>query len=221
MRILLVEDHKELRRMTAAHLAERGFVVDVAPDLASARAALDTADYDAMILDIGLPDGEGTALLGRPGKISPPTLILTARDQMEDRIGVLNAGADDYLTKPFDLGELEARLRAILRRPGRRAPVLMELGRLCFDTTSRDTSVAGADLGLRRREALLLEILLGAKGRVVVRDRIEEQLYGFNEAVTPNALEASVSRLRRALEDADAGVVLETRRGVGYVLRAA
>jgi DNA-binding response OmpR family regulator len=138
-----------------------------------------------------------------------------------DRIGVLNAGADDYLTKPFDLGELEARLRAILRRPGGRTPIQLELGRLRFDTATRDALVDGVSLPLRRREAVLLEILLGAKGRVVVRDAIEERLYGFNEAVTPNALEASVSRLRRALEDARADVVLETRRGVGYVLRAA
>ena len=220
MRILLIEDHRELRRMTAAHLSERGFVVDAVGDLASARAALDAAVYDAMILDLGLPDGEGASILRGGSHPTPPALILTARDQVADRIGALNAGADDYLVKPFDLGELEARLRAILRRPGRRIPVLLALGRLSFDTAAREASVTGRPLNLRRREGLLLEILLAAKERVVVRDLIEDQLYGFEEPVTPNALEASVSRLRRVLEQADAGVALETRRGVGYALRA-
>jgi len=206
--------------MTAAHLSERGFVVDAVGDLAAACAALSAAAYDAMIVDLGLPDGEGASILRGGDAAGPPALILTARDQMADRIGALNAGADDYLIKPFDLGELEARLRAILRRPGQRAPVRLTLGRLSFDTAAREASVADRPLDLRRREGLLLEILLAAKGRVVVRDLIEEQLYGFNEAVTPNALEASISRLRRVLEQADAGVALETRRGVGYALRA-
>ncbi len=137
--------------MTAVHLSERGFVVDAVGDLAAARAALAAAAYDAMIVDLGLPDGEGTSILRGGDMFGPPALILTARDQVADRIGALNAGADDYLVKPFDLGELEARLRAILRRPGRRTPVLLALGRLSFDTAAREASVAGRPLDLRRR----------------------------------------------------------------------
>lgn len=220
MRILLVEDHDQLRRMTAAHLAERGFVVDEAGSLEQARAALAVTTYDALVLDLGLPDGEGLELLrSRPGRTPTPALVLTARDQLEDRVEGLNAGADDYLVKPFELTELEARLRAVLRRPGRRAPVTLSLGDLSFDTAAREASVQGRSLGLRRREGLLLEALLEADQRVIVRDLLEERLYGFDEAVTPNALEASVSRLRRALEEAGSGLVLETRRGIGYRLR--
>jgi DNA-binding response OmpR family regulator len=222
MRILLVEDHDQLRRMTAAHLAERGFVVDEAGSLEQARAALAVTAYDALVLDLGLPDGEGIELLrSRPNHTPTPALVLTARDQLEDRVEGLNAGADDYLVKPFELTELEARLRAVLRRPGRRAPVTLSLGELSFDTAAREAWVRGCSLALRRREGLLLEALLEADQRVIVRDLLEERLYGFDEPVTPNALEASVSRLRRALEEAQSGLVLETRRGIGYRLRVA
>jgi DNA-binding response OmpR family regulator len=222
MKVLLVEDHDELRRMTAAHLSERGFVVDAVDTVAGARAALGTSDYDAMVLDMGLPDGDGAMLLvGGSGRPPPPALMLTARDRVEDRITGLNAGADDYMVKPFDLSELEARLRAILRRPGRRAPVALTLGRLRFDTPSHEAFLDETPLNLGRREALLLEVLLSAAGRIVVRDILSDRLYGFNEPVTPNALDAAVSRLRRSLDRAGAGVVLETRRGIGYRLRAA
>ncbi|HEY2661843.1 MAG TPA: response regulator transcription factor [Caulobacteraceae bacterium] len=223
MRILLIEDHEAMRSMTAAYLAENGFVVDDVGSVEAARAALDIGVYDAMILDLGLPDGDGLSLLaarGRGGKPAPPALILTARDSLADRIDGLNAGADDYLAKPFDLDELQARLRAVLRRPGVRAEVEMGLGRLSFDTISREARIDGRPLDLRRRETLVLETLLAARGRIVVRDVLEERLYGYDQMVTPNALEAAVSRLRRALEEAGAGVRVETRRGIGYVLRA-
>jgi len=221
MKVLLVEDHDELRRMTAAHLTERGFVVDAVSTVAAGRAALDAGDYDVMVLDMGLPDGEGTSLLSARGAAATPALILTARDRVEDRIIGLNAGADDYLVKPFELAELEARLRAVLRRPGQRAALSVSLGRLRLDTATREFFVDDRPLDLARREALLLEALLSSAGRIVVRDSLADRLYGFNEPVTPNALEAAVSRLRRSLEAASAGVVLETRRGIGYRLRAA
>lgn len=218
MRILLIEDHDEVRRMTAAHLEERGFVVDQAPALEDARSALATFRYDALVIDIGLPDGMGTDLF-RLGCELPPALIVTARDEIKDRIFGLNAGADDYLPKPFSLAELEARLRAILRRPGRRAPVRMTMGRLTFDSVTREALVDAEPLPLGRRETLLLQALMEAAGRVVIRDILEERLYGFDAAVTPNALEASASRLRRVLERAGCGVALGTRRGVGYLLQ--
>ncbi|MDR3507883.1 MAG: response regulator transcription factor [Caulobacteraceae bacterium] len=223
MRILLVEDHEALRSMTAAYLAERGFVVDDVGSVEAARAALDIGVYDAMILDLGLPDGDGRSLLTarvRGGAPPPPALILTARDALSDRIEGLNAGADDYLVKPFDLDELQARLRAVLRRPGTRGEVALGLGRLTFDTISREAKVEGRAVNLRRRETLVLETLLAARGRIVVRDVLEERLYGYDQMVTPNALEAAVSRLRKALDEAGAGVRIEVRRGIGYVLRA-
>ncbi len=222
MRILLIEDHEAMRSMTAAYLTERGLVVDAVGTVEAARAALDMIAYDAMILDLGLPDGDGLSLLAARGRggTPPPALILTARDSLADRIDGLNAGADDYLAKPFDLDELHARLRAVLRRPGVRAQVELGLGRLAFDTVSREVRIDGKPLDLRRRETLVLETLLAARGRVVVRDTLEERLYGYDQPVTPNALEAAVSRLRRALEEAGAGVRVETRRGIGYALRA-
>jgi DNA-binding response OmpR family regulator len=225
MKVLLVEDHPTLRRLTAAHLSERGFVVDEADTLAAAWAALDVSSYDALVVDLGLPDGDGAALIATRGRASerrgeppPPALVLTARDGVADRIAGLNAGADDYLVKPFDLEELEARLRAILRRPGVRSDRMLQLGPLEFNTVTRQAFLHGQLLAVRRREALLLEALLSAPGRIVVRDVLEERLYGLNEAVTGNALEATASRLRRALAAGGDEIKLETHRGIGYRL---
>jgi two-component system, OmpR family, response regulator QseB len=217
-RVLLVEDRASMRQLIAAHLRERGFVVDEAGAVAEARDALAVGAYAALVVDLGLPDGDGAELLGRAD--SPPALVITARDSVGDRVAGLNAGADDYLTKPFDLEELEARLRAILRRPGARREVRLSLGDVVFDTTARQAWVGETALPLRRRELLLLEALMGAAERIMVRDALEDQLYGFDTAVTPNALEVSISRLRRALELAGSRVRLETQRGVGYRLTA-
>jgi DNA-binding response OmpR family regulator len=217
-RVLLVEDRAPMRQLIAAHLRERGFVVDEAGAVAEARDALAVGAYSALVVDLSLPDGDGGELLGRSD--SPPALVITARDSVGDRIAGLNAGADDYLTKPFDLEELEARLRAILRRPGARREVRLSVGDLVFDTTSRQAWVGETPLVLRRRELLLLEALMVAAERIMVRDALEDQLYGFETAVTPNALEVSISRLRRALEQAGSQVRLETQRGVGYRLTA-
>ncbi|MGC1303331.1 MAG: response regulator, partial [Caulobacteraceae bacterium] len=135
-RILLVEDRGPLRLLMAAHLRERGFVVDEAGTAAMARDALAVGSYAAMIVDLGLPDGDGVELLGA-GE-APPALVITARDSVGDRVAGLNAGADDYLVKPFDLEELEARLRAILRRPGARREVRLSVGDLTLDTVARE-----------------------------------------------------------------------------------
>ena len=217
-RVLLVEDRAPMRQLIAAHLRERGFVVDEAGAVAEARDALAVGSYAALVVDLGLPDGDGAELLG--GVDSPPALVITARDSVGDRVAGLNAGADDYLTKPFDLEELEARLRAILRRPGARREVRLSVGDLVFDTTARQAWAGETPLPLRRRELLLLEALMVAAGRIMVRDALEDQLYGFGTAVTPNALEVSISRLRRALEQAGSQARLETQRGVGYRLTA-
>ncbi|MBN9560365.1 MAG: response regulator transcription factor [Alphaproteobacteria bacterium] len=222
MRVLLVEDHKGLREMIAAHLRERGFAVDPVSCGEEALAAAATAAYDAIVLDLGLPDMDGMVVLRRlrggrhPGL---PTLIVTARDSLEARVGGLDAGADDYILKPFDLLELDARLRAVLRRPGARLAAIYRYGDLGFDAASRTASVGNASLDLRRREASVLEELIRAGGQIVVKDALEERLYGFDDDVSGNALEATVSRLRRKLTAAGSAVHIETTRGIGYRLQ--
>ncbi|HEX2527110.1 MAG TPA: response regulator transcription factor [Geminicoccus sp.] len=223
MRILLIEDHPTLRDVTAGHLASRGFVVDAFANARDALAAVAVASYDAVILDLGLPDMDGMDLLAEiraRTRRRLPALIASARDALPDRIRGLDAGADDYLVKPFDLLELEARLRAVLRRPGERAEDLLRSGGLEIDTVARTAAVDGRPLDLHRREFSLLEQLLRAGGRLVVRDALEERIYGLDEPVTPNALEALVSRLRRKLENSGSTARIETRRGIGYRLVA-
>lgn len=223
MKILLVEDHRELRDLIAEHFAGRGFVVDAVGSFEEARGALAGGGHGALILDLGLPDCDGMELLRAVPAMVPgglPIIVVTARDSLDDRLLGLNEGADDYLVKPFSLLELEARLRAVLRRPGTRDGPKLSCGALLYDAASREVSVRGELIEMSRRESDLLEALLRAGGRVVVRDVLEEQLYSLNEPVTPNALEAVVSRLRRRLMNAEAGVRVETRRGIGYRLVA-
>ena len=208
-----------MRDMVRDHLRTRGYAVDAVASGSEALSAVDGHGYDAVILDLGLPDMDGMDVLRalrqrEPG--APPTLILTARSALEDRLGGLDAGADDYVAKPFALPELEARLRAVLRRPGARRPSLLACGDLAFDPASRDATVGGLPLALTRGEAALLEELLVAGGHVVVRDRLEERIYDGGAEVTFNAIEATVSRLRRKLAGASARI--ETIRGIGYRL---
>jgi DNA-binding response OmpR family regulator len=222
MRVLVVEDHRAMREIITEHLQKCGFAVDPVGSGDEALAAMAAFAYDAVILDLGLPDMDGMEVLHRLNvarKTAPPALILTARDAIEDRIGGLNAGADDYILKPFDLMEMEARLRAVLRRPGLRREVAYAFGDLTFDPVARSAAVTGAPLDLTRREASVLEELIRAAGRIVVRDALEDRLYGFDEEVTGNALEATMSRLRRKLAAAGSTVGIETTRGVGYHLR--
>lgn len=219
-RLLVIEDNVRLATLIAEGLAGLGYRSDVAHSLADADAALAVAAFDALVLDLGLPDGDGLEWLrARQPAGDPPALILTARGGLEDRVMGLDAGADDYLVKPFSVEELAARLRALLRRPGRRAEPVLKVGPIKYDTASRSASVSGRPLDLARREADLLELLLRRAGQVVRRATIEDALYRFDEAVTPNALEAIVSRLRRKLDDAGAVGQLHTVRGVGYLLR--
>ena len=221
MRLLLVEDHKAMRDMVESHLRERGYAVDAVGSGEMAMAAAAVAVYDAVILDLGLPDMDGMEMLRRLRReLRPdlPALIVTARDSLEARVDGLDAGADDYILKPFDLAELEARLRAVLRRPGARREPSYEFGDLRFDPASRAASVRGGLLQLTRRETSLLEELIRAGGRIAVKDALEERLYGFDEEVSANALEATASRLRRKLAAAGSCVQIESARGVGYRL---
>ncbi len=223
MRVLLVEDHRAMRDLIADHLRRRGLTVDAVERGDEALAATAVAGYDAVILDLGLPDMDGMEVLRRlRGSRHPdlPALILTARDSIEARIGGLDAGADDYILKPFDLAELEARLRAVLRRPGMRREAVHSHGDLSFDPASRTAAVDGTRLDLTRREASVLEELIRAAGRIVVKDALEDRLYGFDDDVSGNALEASVSRLRRKLAFAGSVVGIEATRGIGYRLKA-
>jgi DNA-binding response OmpR family regulator len=219
VRILVLEDHRDLRAQVANHLTELGFKVDAVGTMEEARAALSVATYDLAVLDLGLPDGDGRRLLGELPALTGtdlPAIIMTARDSPEERLACLNGGADDYLPKPFSLLELEARLRAVLRRP--RARQRLGCGTLSYDPHSRDAIVAGVSLELSRRESELLEALLRAPGRVITRTFLGEQLYPRGERASPNALEAVVSRLRRRLRDGNVGLRLETSRGIGYRL---
>ena len=219
MRLLLVEDHQAMREMMSAHLRQAGFVTDAVGRGDDAIAAASIGLYDAVILDLGLPDLDGLAVLRhlRTGhRPDVPVLVLTARDAVGDRVSGLDAGADDYLLKPFDLAEFDARLRSVLRRPGVRRDPVLRLGRLTFDAEAREARVGDVALDLTRRELSLLAELMRANGRTVVRDTLEDRLYGLSEVVTANALEATVSRLRRRLAQGGAAVAIDTIRGIGY-----
>lgn len=205
--------------LIAQGLRENGFACDIATTLSAAEDALASAQFDVVVLDAGLPDGDGIDWLRTRGRSTqPPTILLTARDGLEDRVAGLDAGADDYLPKPFAMDELSARLRAILRRPGARQMRVIDAGDLTFDPASLAVHAKGIRLDLTRRETSMLELLMRKAGQVVRRQQIEEALYEFDEPVSPNAIEAIVSRLRRKLDDADAAGRLQTVRGVGYFL---
>jgi len=219
MRLLLVEDNDRLAQLVVKGLSEAGFTVDRVARLDEAAAALATGKFDTVVLDLSLPDGDGGEWLRkrRAAGDKLPFLMLTARASTGDKVKGLNSGADDYLAKPFEMEELVARLKALLRRPGGVLGLTLELGRLSFDTVHRETAVAGRRLSLSASELTLLELLLRRAGRVVPRRLLEEGLYGFDDDVGPNSLEAHVSRLRKKLEAAEAGVQIHTLRGVGYL----
>lgn len=221
MRLLLIEDNHRLADLLVAGLARRGFSCDYAPSLAMATEAIAAQVHDVLIVDRGLPDGDGIAWLRdmRRAGYMQPALVLTARDALEDRVSGLDAGADDYVVKPAEVDEIAARIRALLRRPGPRSETQLRFGPLKVDLASRATLCFGRPFDLSRREMDLLELLLRQAGAVVRRDSLENALYAFNEPVTPNAVEATVSRLRRKLEDVGAHGMLHTVRGVGYMLR--
>lgn len=221
MRLLLVEDTARLGSLLSEGLGRDGFVVDWCQDLADASIAAASVAYDLILLDLGLPDGDGLdwvrALRGAADRT--PILVLTARGGLEDRVTGLDAGADDYLVKPFELSELAARCRAILRRPGQRSSPVLSLGALTFDIANRQAAFEEEAIDLPRREGDLLEILMRRAGSVVTRGVLEESLYAFNEPVTPNAVEVTVSRLRRRLDEAGCSGWLHTVRGLGYLLK--
>ena len=223
MRLLVIEDERQLAALLCGALERDGFAVDVACTADAASHHLDVVSYDAAILDLGLPDDDGLSLLRRLRRQGSPlsVLILTARDAPEDRVLGLNAGADDYLIKPFHMPELIARVRAVLRRPNAPLGVTLTLGNLLLNTTTRQTQVNGTEVALTVRETSMLEILLRQQGSVVTRDVMEQRLYSFDAQLGSNALEVLVHRLRRRLQEVGASVVIHTVRGVGYLLAEA
>ncbi|MEQ8326407.1 MAG: response regulator transcription factor [Parvibaculum sp.] len=223
MRVLIVEDNRRLAALIAKGCGTAGFAADICEDLEGARAALATARYDIAVLDLGLPDGDGLDLLAslRQQGSELPVLVLTARDALESRVEGLNAGADDYLLKPFAMEELVARLRALLRRPGQALGRKLTAGNVEFDTVAREVSVGGVNTVFSRRETDLLEILLRRQGRVVPKDAIEEGLYSFGDEVSSNTIEVAVHRLRKRMAEAGADIEVHTLRGIGYVLSPA
>lgn len=216
MRLLLVEDTEELAQSVLRFLQGEGHAVDHAPDLATAAAALAVAEYACVILDLGLPDGSGLELLraARRAGDRTPMLIATARDQISDRIAGLDAGADDYVVKPFDLRELSARIRAHARRAQGQPEVRVAVSGLDVDRAAARVWKDGAEIRLTSREWAVFDALVGARGRVVSKAVLEDVLGSFDAAIEGNAVEVYVSRLRGKLGAA----VIETRRGLGYVL---
>ena len=221
MRFLLVEDAADLARSVQDLLHLNGHGVDWAASLSEAQDCLNAAGYDLILLDIALPDGDGRHFLKglRRAGTDTPVIMMTARSAVADRVDALDGGADDYLTKPFDLAELEARARAVLRRRGGAAQTVRRFADLTFDPLTATLIVAGEPRELRNRELRLFEVLLGAPDRIFSKDQLCDRLFSFAESVTDNAIEVYVGRLRRKLDGSAARI--ETVRGLGYRLTAA
>lgn len=222
MRILLVEDDAVLRHVMRASLANAGHRVDEAATLADTRALWRVQPFDAVLLDLNLPDGSGLSALreARRRGDCTPVLVLSARDRASERIAGLDAGADDYLGKPFDLGEVDARLRALVRR-ARGTQDQVAVGALALDRRTRRFALHGQPLELPAREFEVLWELMTPPGRVVSKRELSDKLSSFDEALGDNALEAFISRLRKKLAEAPAsGIDIRTLRGLGYMLEA-
>jgi DNA-binding response OmpR family regulator len=220
MRLLVIEDESRIAEVLRPALEQAGFAVDFVHLCADGRAALASHTYDAAILDLGLPDGDGLDLLAelRSRGDGVPILVLTARDAVDDRVCGLDTGADDYLVKPFAITELVARTKALLRRPGAALGIVLIAGNIRFDTVGRDVLVGPNYVQLHRRECAILEHLMRRLGRVVPKAVLEDKLYGIDEELESNAIPVHIHHLRRKLLDAGAEVEIHTVRGVGYLL---
>lgn len=220
MRLLLVEDNERLAELVVEAFMPESFAVDSAVTLDDAMAALGAAKYDAIILDLGLPDGDGLSFLRhlRQAVNAVPVMILSARERLEDRLAGLNAGADDYLAKPFAMAELLARVRALLRRPPSLLPSRYTHGNLAMNETTQEVEVDETRIELPRRERAVLRMLIRQPGRLVLRSAIDNAVFGFDSEVGANALEVYVHRLRKRLQRANADVTIRTEKGMGYSL---
>lgn len=220
MRLLLVEDNQKLALYISIALRGKGFAVDHVATAKDGNSALRATRYDIIVLDLGLPDVDGLTWLNeqRERRMERPVLVLTARDALEDLVDCLNQGADDYLRKPFEIDELVARIRALLRRPSEVLGANLIEGNVTLDTNAREVKINGIAVDFGRREIDGLELLMRRAGRVVPKDAIEDAIYAFGEDLGSNAIEVLVHRIRKRMKDAGATVHIHTLRGVGYVL---
>ncbi|QIE41665.1 response regulator transcription factor [Meridianimarinicoccus aquatilis] len=218
MRFLLIEDNSALAAAVVDRLSLDGHVVDHAGDLETAKDYAATTEYDLILLDIMLPDGDGRSFLAhhRDKKTTTPVIVLTARSEVSDRISLLDLGADDYMVKPIDFAELEARCRAVLRRRGGGARNAIVLGKLEFNPASGTLKVDGTEIQLRTRELRLFEVFINAPEMVLSKPALVDRLFSYDEQVTENAIEVYVARLRKHLTGS--GVSITTVRGLGYKL---
>jgi len=219
MRLLLVEDNSSLATWLAKLLHGENYAVDILPDAESVVGGADLKQYDIALIDLGLPGMSGLDLVReiRRHHLSLPILILTARSDLKSRVEGLNRGADDYLTKPFEIEELEARMRALLRRSHAPSRNELSVGPLVFDQTTRVFRLGETGLPLSPREAAVLEALMRREGQTVSKERLLESTYGFDDEVNLSAIEVIVHRLRKRLEGSP--VTIATLRGLGYLLR--
>jgi DNA-binding response OmpR family regulator len=220
MRILLVEDELDLARALISALERHDILVDHVSNLAMAIEAVQESVHSVVVLDRKLPDGDGLSIIPdiRRAQSGLPIIVLSALGQPAQRIEGLEIGADDYLAKPFVVDELVARIRALMRRPAAMAEMAVNVGRLSFNLGDGTAIAAGEPLTLTRREVLALEVLVRRAGRTVARSALEEAVYGFDDEIASNTLDAHISRLRRKLAPAD--VEIHSIRGIGYLLKA-
>lgn len=218
MKFLLIEDNMDLANAIGSRMRLDGHVVDHAATLDDATAFVEAEEYDLILLDIMLPDGDGRDFLKRhrASHLDTPVIVLTARSQVSDRIGSLDLGADDYVTKPFDHAELEARCRAVLRRKSGIAKSTIEIGGIVFDPVAGHLIVGGETLSLRNRELRLLEFFINAPGQVFSKQKLADRLFSYDDDVSDNAIEVYVARLRKHLERSE--LKITTLRGLGYRL---
>lgn len=220
MRILLIEDQSEMARLIASLVTHAGFVVDQVASLADALASLQVNGYDLLLLDRRLPDGDGISIVPPARALHPGirVIMITALDGLTEKISGLEAGADDYLTKPFQGDELIARIRACMRRPGGDLLPAIVVGALAFNLENNEVAVGGRPIVLNRREMMLLRSLMQRASRVAARETLIQEIYGVDEDVQANALDTIVSRLRRQLAAHEAQVEIHTVKGRGYLL---
>lgn len=218
MKFLLVEDNTDLANAICSRMQLDGHVIDHAETLADAIAFSETGEYDLILLDIMLPDGDGRAFLQRhrAGKMDTPVIVLTARSQVSDKISMLDLGADDYVTKPFDHAELKARCRAVLRRRSGNSQTVLTLADVIFDPVAGHLKIRDNIVSLRNRELRLLELLMNAPGQIFSKPKLVDRLFSYDEDVSENAVEVYIGRLRKHLENTQ--VKITTLRGLGYRL---
>jgi two-component system response regulator TctD len=218
MKFLLIEDNYDLAQAICARLQLDGHVIDHAGTIEDGNGFSDSGDYDLILLDVMLPDGDGRDFLRRhrSSRRTTPVIVLTARSQVSDRISLLDLGADDYVTKPFDHAELEARCRAVLRRNAGTAQTLTRMGDVTFDPVAGVLTVGAASVSLRNKELRLLEVLFNAPGQIFPKQKLVDRLFSYDDDVSENAIEVYIGRLRKHLEGSQ--LQISTHRGLGYRL---